>query len=390
MKRDGTLSCWGDGMFGELGDHGGAAYQLHVTPTTAAASSPSSWMKLGGDGSRSYALDGNGRFWLWGVTSILSFNRAGMNGSFGLYSAAPVQQNGTYTMFSGGCLLGTDGSIDCLRYSPFPTALTYPLVEVPLAIVKVDAGPWTSMATDGGTFCAIDATAAAWCWGTNTQGQLGDGTTTDSPTPKKLAVAGTWAQLAVGGGDVCGVQTDGSLWCWGSPLYGLDGHGPSAVSVVPPARIGSDTDWAQVAIGDSNFACARKTTGAIACWGYNGVGNIGDGTTTTRTTPTIVGTDTDWTQVTTGSSHTCALKSNGAAWCWGGNGYGQVGDGTRVANRPSPTRVVDSGYVAIDAHASTTCGIKTDGSIACWGADDSAQAGAPTEWSSALRAIALP
>jgi alpha-tubulin suppressor-like RCC1 family protein len=251
-------------------------------------------------------------------------------------------------------------------------------------------GPWTSIATNGRTFCAIDAAGALWCWGTDSEGQLGDGKTTDDPTPKKVPASGTWKQVAVGNSDVCGLQSDGGLWCWGSAQIGIAGIAPDAGTLITaPVRVGTDT-WTQVVLGWDDFACARKTSGALACWGRNSDGTLGNGTAGASVpSPTVVGTDTDWTQVTAGAYHVCGLKSGGSVWCWGGNDAGQLGDGT-TTSRLVPMKVADSGYAAIDARAAGTCGTKTDGSIACWGLNYDGQAGAPAPWSAVPLTVTLP
>lgn len=122
-----------------------------------------------------------------------------------------------------------------------------------------------------------------------------------------------WASFELGATQLCGVKTNDTLWC---------GDIPDA-----PTQLGSDTDWIQVATNDSDHACARKSSGALYCWGANDVGQLGLGSTTQQNLPTQVGTDTDWDHVSVGESFTCAVKTDDTLWCWGSNDSGQLGIG---------------------------------------------------------------
>jgi alpha-tubulin suppressor-like RCC1 family protein len=148
-------------------------------------------------------------------------------------------------------------------------------------------------------------------------------------------------------GDVysCGVRRNGEAYCWGGNGDGMLGDG-STTSRQRPVRIHNTTtatppftDWVMVSTGYKH-TCGLRTTGQIYCWGEGEEGKIGDGSTTDRTRPRLVsGGYTDWVTVGTGEENSCAMRANGTAWCWGLGDSSQIGDGLS-ANRNAPTAVV--------------------------------------------------
>jgi len=133
----------------------------------------------------------------------------------------------------------------------------------------------------------------------------------------------------------CATRTDGTLWCWGDNGYGQLGTGTTYQTA--PVQVGSTTTWSKVGAGDFT-ACASRTDGSLWCWGNNMAGQLGDGTTTSRSTPTRVGTATAWTTGLVVGYHTCGIRTDGGLWCWGNNANSQLGDGT-TTQRPSPAQV---------------------------------------------------
>ncbi|MBI4705937.1 MAG: RCC1 repeat-containing protein, partial [Deltaproteobacteria bacterium] len=136
--------------------------------------------------------------------------------------------------------------------------------------------------------CAVKADGTLWCWGSNGCGQLGDGTTQDKSSPVQVLALGTSAVAVAAGCDyTCAVKADGTLWCWGYNYYGQLGDGTTQDKSLPVEVKALGKTVAAVAVGERH-TCAVKTGGTLWCWGYNGTGQLGDGTTQDKTSPVQV------------------------------------------------------------------------------------------------------
>lgn len=246
--------------------------------------------------------------------------------------------------------------------------------------------------------CAVLGDTSARCWGVNDDRQLG-GTVGSTPVPVPLPVTSSTGatitgitQIAAGYGigvaATCARFTNGTARCWGANDAGQLGDGsrvgrPHPVFVRNPD--GSPmTGVAAVSVGFEH-ACARMVSGQVRCWGANGAGQLGDGTTTDRSRPVTVTTAsgaalTGVTSVVTGEFLTCARLANGKALCWGKNAYGQVGDGTTTDQTRAVTILnTDStpltGIAEVAAGESHACARLTNGTVRCWGANTNGQLG---------------
>lgn len=217
--------------------------------------------------------------------------------------------------------------------------------------------------------CALLETGAVYCWGDNAYGQLGDGTYEGRLSPVPVSgLAGEATDLAAFAATVCAVLDSGGAVCWGRNDHGQVGDGTLADKNLPVGVGGLSSGVAAISAGGSH-ACAVSATGTVRCWGRNNFGQIGDGTTTDRYVPTQVsGLPSAASGVSAGAGHTCALLTDGGVLCWGYNGFGQLGDGTTTSrNAPVPVSGLSSGVVAIAAGAGHTCALLAGGGIMCWG-----------------------
>jgi alpha-tubulin suppressor-like RCC1 family protein len=227
--------------------------------------------------------------------------------------------------------------------------------------------------------CVRDASGQLSCWGRNSEGGLGLGSgnlgVVDVPT--KVALPGSVDAVYTGETHACVRLVSGDVWCWGENLKGQLGDGTLGNQPMPVPLPSLGTDVAEMAIGDGH-TCALKVDGSLLCWGDDGAGALGDGTTVDQKTPlAITSLGTGVAHVTAGNFHTCALMKTGSVMCWGDNGYGQVNPTASnqtcpsvAACLPTPTVLTELGTTVaqVSAGSSHTCARMADGSVFCWGA----------------------
>jgi alpha-tubulin suppressor-like RCC1 family protein len=218
--------------------------------------------------------------------------------------------------------------------------------------------------------CALTTGGGVLCWGTNFHAQIGDGTTAFkrvTPTPVSGLRAGV-ETLAVGGDHTCALTAGRAVLCWGYNFYGQLGDGTTTDRVTPTPVGGLESGVRAIGAGMVH-TCAVTAGGGVMCWGWNAYGQLGDGTTTNQPTPTaVVGLGSEVAAIAAGRAHTCALTTAGGVLYWGDNDYGQVGDGTILRRQaPKPVSGLDSGVTGLAAHNDHTCAVKADGGVVCWG-----------------------
>ena len=178
---------------------------------------------------------------------------------------------------------------------------------------------------------ALKNDGTVWACGLNSSGQLGDGTMTDSYIPVQVSdLTGITAISAGFVSHAVALKSDGTVWAWGSNSYGELGDGTTAGRNIPVQVIGDLTDVTAISAGESHTV-ALKNDGTVWDWGRNNYFQLGDGTDTNRNTPIqVIGLRADGKAITAGALHTVAIKNDGTVWAWGLNNYGQLGDGTTV------------------------------------------------------------
>ena len=228
--------------------------------------------------------------------------------------------------------------------------------------------------------CALTTGGSLKCWGGNTDGQLGDGTITDRSTPVDVSgLTSGIAAVSAGAGHTCALTTGGGLKCWGDNSKGQLGDGTATDRSTPVDVGGLGSGVAAISAG-AGHTCALTTGGGLKCWGDNSKGQLGDGTTTDRSTPVDVSGLTSGTAtVSAGAGHTCALTTGDGLKCWGNNSDGQLGDGTGGPDTSSAAPVdvtgLASGVAAVSAGGLHTCALTTGGGLKCWGDNSNGQLG---------------
>ncbi|MFY7963930.1 MAG: hypothetical protein ACOVO1_03445, partial [Chitinophagaceae bacterium] len=213
-------------------------------------------------------------------------------------------------------------------------------------------------------------------WGANAGGQLGDGTFNIAYSPIQIGTDEDWLMVTTSGtSSNYGIQSDGSLWAWGINGSGQLGDGTTTNRTVP-TRIGNDTTWVAVsASSGAGFALALKANGTLWAWGDNSQGQLGLGNNINVSTPTQVGTDSNWASVHCGFLHTVALKANGTLWAWGSNSEGNFGNGTTTSSNVPIQIGTDDNWIRLDAGLFFTVGLKANGTLWAWGANNEGQLG---------------
>lgn len=275
------------------------------------------------------------------------------------------------------CAIRSDGAVFCWGFNG-DGRLGDGTFDSASRPVQVSGFSSQGVQASGGMFhtCAVKSTGAAWCWGQGSDGQLGNGTTAATANPVAVSGLGSGvAEVGSGGYHSCARKTDGTVWCWGRNTQGQLGDGTNTDRLTP-VQVSGITGAQALAVG-TNHNCLLGGAGGVRCWGSNQFGQLGDGATSDRSVPFLVPQITaDAARISAGSFHTCAVKTDGSAWCWGYNLNGRLGDGT-VINRSSPVQVSGfaSGVLGIAAGGHQTCAVRTDGSAWCWGTNQFGQLG---------------
>jgi alpha-tubulin suppressor-like RCC1 family protein len=298
-----------------------------------------------------------------GVTAITAGNSFGYGGSSG----------SSYT-----CALTTAGGVKCWGSNGSgqlgDTTTTTRLA--PVDVVGL-AGGVTAISSGGYHTCALVTAGGVKCWGRNSDGQLGDTTTTTRLAPVEVAgLAGGVTAISSGGYHTCALTTTGGVKCWGDNVYGQLGNNATTNRLTLADVTGLASGVAAVAAG-RDYSCALNMVGGAKCWGYNYLGMLGDNSTTTRLVPVDVkGLSSGVAAVALGNTHTCALTTMGGVKCWGWNLYGQLGDNS-TTQRLTPVDVTGlaSGVTAIAAGDNHTCALSTAGGVKCWGDNSRGQLG---------------
>lgn len=297
--------------------------------------------------------------------------------------ASPV----VYQIMAGASSASVSGNTITLTSTPgtvtvkatagtaLPKFQTFVLAAANTGFAKITASKAAEFAL------GIRANGTLWGWGVNTYGMLGDASTSTRRAPVQAGSATTWRQVSAGTDHAVGTRTDGTLWAWGRNNNGQIGQGSlTTTQYTSPTQIGTATDWAWVVAG-ANHNVAVKMNGTLWAWGLNSSGQLGQGTTSTTptTTPTQIGTATTWLQLGpqlhAGADFTLAMQTNGTLWAWGVNTSGQLGDGT-TTNRNAPVQIgTVTTWNRVACTSASAIALRNDGTLWAWGLNSSGQLG---------------
>lgn len=337
VTHAGAAYCWGDNTYGALG-----AGTISLTPVTTPVA------VVGG---LSFATVSAGWGFTCGVTT------AGVGYCWGA---------------NGGGALGI-GRADTI---PHPTPV--PVVGG-LTFAMIDAGAAHA--------CSVTTRGVAYCWGFNQFGELGIGAADTIPHPAPVVVSSGLTYTAVSAGvfHTCGVTTGGAAYCWGLNQFGEVGDGSMTRRAAPVAVTGGLTF---ATVGARWYHTCGVTTGNEAyCWGHGGNGELGNDSLGSSSSPVAVAGGLAFSVVSAGGFHTCGVTTDGVGYCWGGSGGGLLGT---TASSPvcyiSPEGPVSCSTVPVPVAGGLTfatvssgevytCGVTTGGTGYCWGDNSGGQLG---------------
>lgn len=370
----GAVQCWGINGFYQLGD--GTTTNRPAPVYATGFNQGTAGISAGTD--HTCALTESGRVRCWGSNT---------NGQLGdgtyLDQMIPVPVTGLTDVagISAGlihtCALTASGGVKCWgnNNSGQLGDGTATNQNTPVDVYGLTSGVM-AIATNGVHTCALVEGGGVKCWGNNSLGQLGDGTTIDSYTPVDVSGLTRVIAITAGAAHTCALNESGGVKCWGYNQYGALGDG-SNIQRNTPVDVSGLTSGVKAIAAGAYHTCALTESGGGKCWGYNNNYELGDGTNTVRTTPVDVwGLGSGVVAITSRGSHTCALTISGGVKCWGTNGLGQFGDGT-TDQSPTPVDVsgLTSGGVLVSAGGSHTCGLNSNGTLKCWGYNAGGQLG---------------
>jgi alpha-tubulin suppressor-like RCC1 family protein len=349
----GKAYCWGSNDYGQLGDGSSTASSFPVPVDPGGVLAGKSLTQISAGAAHACVLDRAGAAFCWGY-------------------------DGTGALGDGSTAYSSD----------IPVAVDTSGVLAGKALSRIAAGYNHT--------CATDRTGAAYCWGDNSRGELGDGGTVSSSVPVAVQAGGVLVgqrvtHISAAFHYTCATDRAGAGFCWGAGGDGVLGNGTTSDSSVPVAVQTTGVLAGETLTGisaGSSHVCAVDSVGHGYCWGSNANGELGDGTTTNSSAPVRVLArgplnGRRLTRISAGLFHTCALTRAGAAYCWGSGYVGELGTGS-VAGSSVPVAVYAGGVLAgtvltrISAADTHTCATDRAGAAYCWGANYTSQLGDDT------------
>jgi alpha-tubulin suppressor-like RCC1 family protein len=351
----GGVKCWGANRRGQLGEGGGSLRSRYIPVDVAGLSSGVVAITAGAE--HTCALTYAGAVKCWGVNYSGQLGD-GTNNDKSAPSDVSGLEKGVVAISAGRthtCALTDKGAVKCWGYN-YAGALgdgTTTSRNVPVDVFGLSSGA-VAISAGGVHSCALTSAGAVRCWGYNGWGQLGDGTRDDRLTPVSVAkLSSGVAEISAGDFHSCALTIAGAVLCWGHNLYGQLGDGTRTGRYTPIAVSGLASGVFAVAAGNYH-SCALTSADGVKCWGANGTGELGDGTTISRPTPVAVSGLPSGGVAIAASHASCAQIVNGAVKCWGYNKDGQLGDGTSITRlTPVTTRSLGT-LVRARATISTT------------------------------------
>ena len=320
----GRLKCWGKGENGQVGDGYGSNRYYPTVVVGVEAVAVSAGL------AHSCAIDASRAVWCWGSNTEGQVGRVpGVNVL--LPTEVSGLGSGVVSVSAGGlhtCALGADHRVRCWGDNEAGQLGNGTSVgsAFPVQVLGLDEGV-VAISAGAGHTCAITLSGGVWCWGDNASGVLGDGTFAERRYPSPVLGLGSGVvAISAGAMHTCAIDGSGRVLCWGQNSSGQLGDGTTAEKNIPTPVVGLDSGGVVVSCGGMH-TCVVTSAHGVRCWGIDGF-----------VPKAVAGLETGIVSVSSGLGHICVVTEDEKAMCWLLNDMGQLGDGT-TAFRFNPTPV---------------------------------------------------
>ncbi len=429
VSESGKVYCWGWNYFGQLGDGTNIDKNKPVAVYTSSLGNIK-FTSISLGAKHACAIGNDGKTYCWGI------NTSGQLGDgTNANKTIPVAVNTSVTFNSislgedHACGIDTTGVVYCWGSNSggaLGIGSTLSSKNLPTAI-KASTPPFNHISSGKAYTCGTITNGQVYCWGFNLFGQVGNGHI--SPYETKPVLLNTsnignvyFTNIFTGYAHTCAMSTTNKIYCWGVGATGQLGTGDLAIAAPLPTSLDTSSignniqisslslsnvetcmitapfnkiyciGWVitpQVAPALKNFksiasnkahSCGIGNDNKVYCWGDNSAGQLGDGTNTNHSAPTLINTNgigvDQFTSIYVGSFHSCAIVVNGNTYCWGANAKGQIGNGENKDSQTTPARVAtDQHFISMSLGRQHSCAISASNYAYCWGLNDVGELG---------------
>ncbi|MFZ9594486.1 MAG: RCC1 domain-containing protein [Bdellovibrionia bacterium] len=383
-----TLRCWGSDSYGQVGN-GSLTTADQASPVAIDSLTPYGTVAAGGYHTCGITQAGDLKCWGWNSSGQLG------NGNPASDEASPfgIDSGTSYIEITAGyahtCGITGAGVLKCWGLNSSGQVGNGVVGGSSTSPVEIDSGtPYIAVSAGDAHTCGITGAGVLKCWGSDSNGKLGNGTLTsaDQPSPVVIDSGTTYLAVSAGVEHTCGITGSGVLKCWGSDANGQLGNGSTSGNQFSPVATNSGANYVGIWSG-RNHTCAITSRGVLECWGSDASGQLGNGSTLTSDVLSPASIDKDRFQkgiyqktATSGAFTSCGVMNSGVLRCWGSDAFSQLGNGG-TGNQTIP-RITNSGEIyrqvsvgGYESNSSHACGITGSNQLKCWGSNTSGQVG---------------